>query len=930
MKERNDTYWQAKLAALMHDSPDKVLRIWDHEVRSRENASIDRLQELDLKEKSSDWQASAADRLPWPESKHCRSQFSATDQAFLHPLGSGKAGARLPLAFEKDFLSLLEAQETTQGSRPYIQEAEIEARGAFFARWRFWRNWASDLDARFAFLPAETRLPDHTIWTHLAVTSAIRGCQLEGDRPAFLLFQLGPVQDYIAAARSTRDLWSGSYLLSTLVARGLAWLSLKLGPDHVLFPNLQGQPLLDYLWREEVWDKVSTHNQGNLGEAFPWENAVFRARLLTPSLPNRFLALVPAGEAEALARGVEAAIRSAWQDIADQVGGRLACLGAGFDPARFDRQVKDFLQTSWVTLPWPEDVRAADALAGNLPRGNGDAPADGGLATVLEMVQKMPNEHRDGRYFQEGSGAKTSDSPHLKQVGVAWGALYAVTDWMLAGVRNTRCFEAWAGATSWSYGREQNKDSLNGKEEALLTVPADEEEAAALGKQLGLQDTNLLQPGELLGASTLIKRLWHRIYLKDREEFRVQDFRMPNTHALGQGQPFANNAEEGGNDPDGSTPLYFAILALDGDEMGKWVSGSKNPAMKAVLSQEAVSYFEQNGLKELLDRPRPLSPSFHLQFSEMLGNYGLYAVRLVVEAHCGRLVYAGGDDVLAMLPAGTALDCAEALRAAFRGDYQGLRNLHWYDADREKLTDTPIFQESPEGILQLHPGLPQPVRQGEKFPLVSDPVSFPMLVPGPAAEVSVGVAIGHAMEPLQDMVRSAQAAEKRAKTKLDRGAVAVTLCKRGGEILEWGTKWDPAPGQGALSFLRALAQATARGELTNRFPHRLGELLEPYLNRSTGAADAGFAQSCEAIVEADLRLTLGRQGQGMKAATRDRLLELFAGYWKGLEGAQGETQARLEDFLGLLTLLAWINRTSENVEPSAEEPREPVLAGHNP
>ena len=32
-----------------------------------------------------------------------------------------------------------------------------------------------------------------------------------------LLFQLGPVQESIAQARSTRDLWSGSYLLSWLV-----------------------------------------------------------------------------------------------------------------------------------------------------------------------------------------------------------------------------------------------------------------------------------------------------------------------------------------------------------------------------------------------------------------------------------------------------------------------------------------------------------------------------------------------------------------------------------------------------------------------------------------------------------------------------------------------------------------------------------------
>lgn len=38
---------------------------------------------------------------------------------------------------------------------------------------------------------------------------------------SLLKFQIGPVQDFIAAARSTRDLWSGSYLLSWLVAAGI-------------------------------------------------------------------------------------------------------------------------------------------------------------------------------------------------------------------------------------------------------------------------------------------------------------------------------------------------------------------------------------------------------------------------------------------------------------------------------------------------------------------------------------------------------------------------------------------------------------------------------------------------------------------------------------------------------------------------------------
>ena len=36
---------------------------------------------------------------------------------------------------------------------------------------------------------------------------------------SLLKLQIGPVQDFIAQARSTRDLWSGSYLLSWLMEK---------------------------------------------------------------------------------------------------------------------------------------------------------------------------------------------------------------------------------------------------------------------------------------------------------------------------------------------------------------------------------------------------------------------------------------------------------------------------------------------------------------------------------------------------------------------------------------------------------------------------------------------------------------------------------------------------------------------------------------
>jgi hypothetical protein len=104
-------------------------------------------------------------------------------------------------------------------------------------------------------------------------------------------------------------------------------------------------------------------------------------------------------------------------------------------------------------------------------------------------------------------------------------------------------------------------------------------------------------------------------------------------------------------------------------------------------------------------------------------------------------------------------------------------------------------------------------------------VKFPFLVPGPAADCSVGIAIAHFKAPLQDVVREAQRAEKRAKTELDRSAIAVTLMKRSGETIHWGCRWD----SGGLEVYSAIMDAMQTGAVSGKFPHRVVELLDGYL-----------------------------------------------------------------------------------------------------
>ncbi len=708
------------------------------------------------------------------------------------------------------------------------------------------------------------------------------------------------MQDFIAAARNTRDLWSGYYLLSYLVGTALARIALDFGPDHVLFPNLANQPILDLLLKDEIWDKLKTASGEDLWQAFDYYNVAGKDRLLTPSLPNRFLALLPSDMTEheswqepdvqgrkgaaRYAAELEQAIRDWLVEIGRSVATKCSeKLGDAFDEKRFSDQVRRRLEIHWQVLPWEKTIEDALRVTSPVPGEDGNHPLDS-IRAIQAMLNRMPPEHRDPRYFREDDvGVKGKTGP-LGQVANAWSALFALASWQLDAVKATRAFRAWS-AGGWQVGREHNKDSLNGREEACLAVPTDEkgEKAKALSRALA-ENGHAFKPGDVLGASSLLKRLWHRTWLiqESGHKFVPEDFAMPNTRSIAAHQPFASNAdEEDGNEDDGK---YFAILALDGDEMGKWISGNKCPLLDRQVSEEARTYFQKHGNADFLQTRRPLSPSYHLQFSELLASFGLHCVRRIVQAFDGRLIYAGGDDVLAMLPADTALECARALRAAFRGE-KALVELARGIVDRRsrKREDwksdrtTPLFQVEHEGFIKLTKEA-APHGHGAEAGLLSEPVDFPFLVPGPAADCSVGIAIAHFKSPLQEVVRAAQDAEKRAKKQLGRSAVAVTLMKRSGETIEWVTQW----GSHGLEIYQRMAQAMEAAEVSSRFPHRLVALLEPYLTQTTPLSAKAVEPvpdfDVASVIERELTHVIDRQGasKDAKAALRKEWLAPLA------------------------------------------------------
>ena len=130
------------------------------------------------------------------------------------------------------------------------------------------------------------------------------------------------------------------------------------------------------------------------------------------------------------------------------------------------------------------------------------------------------------------------------------------------------------------------------------------------------------------------------------------------------------------------------------------------------------------------------------------------------------------------------------------------------------------------------------------------------MYPGSKCEVSCGIAVGHQNAPLQMLVREAQKAEKRAKKEYGRTALAVSLYKRSGEIIEWGCKWAG----GALDLMAEITGLTDAGKLSGRFPYALAGLLRPCALKQ---ARPDELQAMLPVVQAEVRHVLSRQGTGL-------------------------------------------------------------------
>jgi CRISPR-associated protein Cmr2 len=219
--------------------------------------------------------------------------------------------------------------------------------------------------------------------------------------------------------------------------------------------------------------------------------------------------------------------------------------------------------------------------------------------------------------------------------------------------------------------------------------------------------------------------------------------------------------------------------------------------------------------------PRAMSPNRHLAISAALNDFALYAVPEVIESkHAGRLIYAGGDDVLAMLPVADLIPAMQRLRQAYSGHDPSSADLDW----RQARGDRRLVLKGGFGLVQKRL----------------------LRLMGDKATASCGAVIAHHQAPLAAVLRELRVAEQRAKSDGGRDAWSLALIKRSGGTVHLTAKWGEP-----LDALGALCDFLADPKVSRRAVYNILEWIEDLPPGHESLLGALLAYQLERQAESD-------------------------------------------------------------------------------
>lgn len=817
---QNADYWIHKTKAFLHDPPDKAIHIPGHEERSNDLLAASGLVGSSLRDEEyneADIIASGMDRALLPgyvagdETKDGAIDFLKSPQ-ITHPtgdeqpltlklpsgLGSNDSKTLIKEINEKICELLREdldhlSEHTDYKGNPTSFAAIRFHYLYFILRRRLAQKDIGGLGGLWYRLPADTRIPDHSIWQHSGLVSAIASCQrlsnascqrLSNDKRASLMvFAITPVQDFVLRARKLRDYWSGSVLLSWLAFEGIKAVIYRYGADHIVYPSLHGQPLVDDMLKK--WD---------IPEG--WLGSIQKDDVGVASFPNKFVCLVPTGQERETAEAIEAAVSGAWMKLGNATLELIEKeIGKKDDyiQKQFERQLSSYWEYHWSAVP--------------LVKGSDQKQVEELLCkTDIEPVFDFWNASMQV-YQSTGEGPLYSVSHRLAQAGLA--ATKTRREDRRSVEDGIKCdmfgeFEILHCKNQPDPNPKPSEDpfwqdirkafeSDFGKNERLCALGVVKRLAYRVVKNIKDHPLhNIFKDAEGFPSTTEIALhdWWHQ--LKDRAK-SCDDKDAPELaqalsvfegkdafkklaqwyHAKNEPEGFKRDGadiiaidqkEKSSADeifrlhPVKDIHKYYAVLIMDGDRMGKLINGETlGSRWETVLHPELIRRLKGNFAPmfkrfwgEWLPKQRFVSPAVHAAISEALGDFSIYTVPAIIQKYHGRLIYAGGDDVCAVLPVSRVLQAAREIADAYRYGFVLLK-------EKDQASEV---QDQWEPQADCKVG----VHLGDSHGI----------------SISAGIMVAHHKKPLGRVMERAHKLLEMAKNKGGRNAFALEVDKRSG------------------------------------------------------------------------------------------------------------------------------------------------------
>ncbi|MEA1922863.1 MAG: type III-B CRISPR-associated protein Cas10/Cmr2, partial [Pseudomonadota bacterium] len=729
---QDTSYWNNKVKNFLHDPPDKALQIPGHEKRS--NLLLDALgisatlQAEDYRDE--DRIAAGMDRVVLPGYSADVKKNGAVDflknPVITHPLGNNDAlSINLPenlqgagksakiddiaAAMQKLLRDDLGVKADGQGlsEKPGLKgdEKAFSPMRFHYLHFLFKKRLAAKniggLGSLWPRLPADTRLPDHSIWQHNSLVSALASCaELSSEHQAgIMVFALTPVQDFIAKSRKLRDFWSGSLILSWLAFEGIKVVIRELGADHVLYPSLHDQPMVEDLLGQLGMDDLLDDEKTDAGRK-PGKNGV-------ASFPNKFVFLVPKGREAEVADKISGAIKDAWMNLGNRTLALVLQKTKKEDPfieTLFAQQMGSYWDFQWASSPL---VGKSDKeIITTLLHKDSWQPA----FALLREAEKFFRPHKDAK------GSLYSVSHALAQGCLAAGKLSRINHRLPeAGIKCDMFSEYeiihYEHKTSADQNPPPSQDPFWQDLRNKSTDFKETERLCAIGlvKRLAYRvcqeiDNHPLRPFfknvDKFPSTTEMAMFdwWQKVKVDESMAGLLAELVEKDKDKKKEVLPLLAQCQHDQDEPQSvehqdyglfeTSPVnktvarkifkdhpvadyqkYYALLVMDGDRLGKLVNGETLGAtwgnvLAPELQKRLTGDFEKKHKdfwQEFFSKRRLVAPSTHAAISEALGDFSLHTVPSIINKYDGQLIYAGGDDVCAIMPVSTVVDAAREI-----------------------------------------------------------------------------------------------------------------------------------------------------------------------------------------------------------------------------------------------------------------------------